>query len=39
SQTVIIQNGPLLLGRWQGIYFSEFDGPRQRQYHVKIMEG
>jgi len=39
SQTVIIQNGHLLLGRWQGIYFCEFDGPRQRQYHVKIMEG
>lgn len=39
SQTVIITNGKLLLGRWQGIYFCEFDGPRQRQYHVKIMQG
>jgi secondary thiamine-phosphate synthase enzyme len=27
SQTVIIHNGKLLLGRWQGIYFCEFDGP------------
>ncbi len=30
SQTVIIHNGKLLLGRWQGIYFCEFDGPRER---------
>ncbi|GAB6988242.1 secondary thiamine-phosphate synthase enzyme YjbQ [Paenibacillus pini] len=39
SQTVIITEGELLLGRWQGIYFCEFDGPRRRQYHIKIMEG
>lgn len=39
SQTVIIHNGKLLLGRWQGIYFCEFDGPRQREYVVKIMKG
>ncbi|MGN7358562.1 secondary thiamine-phosphate synthase enzyme YjbQ [Paenibacillus sp. SAF-054] len=39
SQTVIITEGELLLGRWQGIYFCEFDGPRRRQYHVKIMKG
>ncbi|MEC0373670.1 secondary thiamine-phosphate synthase enzyme YjbQ [Paenibacillus chibensis] len=39
SQTVIITGGELLLGRWQGIYFCEFDGPRRRQYHVKIMQG
>lgn len=39
SQTVIIHNGKLLLGRWQGIYFCEFDGPRQREYMVKIMRG
>ncbi|MCM3129044.1 MULTISPECIES: secondary thiamine-phosphate synthase enzyme YjbQ [unclassified Paenibacillus] len=39
SQTVIIQEGRLVLGRWQGIYFCEFDGPRDREYHVKIMEG
>ena len=30
SQTVIIHEGKLLLGRWQGIYFCEFDGPRIR---------
>lgn len=39
SQTVIIHNGELLLGRWQGIYFCEFDGPRTRQYFIKIIEG
>lgn len=39
SQTVIIHEGELMLGRWQGIYFCEFDGPRHRQYLVKIMEG
>lgn len=39
SQTVIIENGRLLLGTWQGIYFMEFDGPRNRKVQVKIMEG
>ncbi|RKP53855.1 YjbQ family protein [Cohnella endophytica] len=39
SQTVIVTGGKLLLGRWQGIYFCEFDGPRQREYYVKFMEG
>lgn len=37
SQVVLIQNGELLLGTWQGIYFCEFDGPRTRKYHVKIL--
>ncbi|MCD7773417.1 MAG: secondary thiamine-phosphate synthase enzyme YjbQ [Ruminococcus sp.] len=39
SQTVIIDNGRLLLGTWQGIYFTEFDGPRIRKYYVKVIEG
>lgn len=39
SQTVIIEDGRLLLGTWQGIYFMEFDGPRIRKVHVKIVEG
>lgn len=39
SRTVIIQEGRLLLGTWQGIYFVEFDGPSIRKVHVKIMEG
>ncbi|MBB6674829.1 secondary thiamine-phosphate synthase enzyme YjbQ [Cohnella nanjingensis] len=37
SQTVVIADGKLLLGRWQGIYFCEFDGPREREYIVKLM--
>ena len=37
NQTVIINNGMLVLGRWQGIYFCEFDGPRNRQFYVKIL--
>ncbi|MCR6111714.1 YjbQ family protein [Bacillus sp. A301a_S52] len=39
SQTVIIENGKLILGTWQGIYFCEFDGPRQRHAYVKVIEG
>jgi secondary thiamine-phosphate synthase enzyme len=37
SQYVIIANGQLLLGTWQGIYFCEFDGPRTRTFYVKIL--
>lgn len=37
SQTVITQNGKLLLGTWQGIYFCEFDGPRTRKFYVKVL--
>jgi len=39
SQTVIVTGGKLLLGRWQGIYFCEFDGPRQRTFYMKTIEG
>ncbi len=35
--TVIISNGRLLLGTWQGIYFCEFDPPRKRKFYVKII--
>jgi len=35
--TVLIESGRLVLGRWQGIYFCEFDGPRERQMHVKLV--
>ncbi|WP_199614390.1 secondary thiamine-phosphate synthase enzyme YjbQ [Paenibacillus alkalitolerans] len=35
SQTVLVQEGRLILGTWQGIYFCEFDGPRTRKCHVK----
>lgn len=37
--TVLIRNGALLLGRWQGIYFCEFDGPRSRTFFVKVVGG
>src|SRR5690554_2655593 len=37
SCTVIIHDGKLLLGTWQGIYFCEFDGPRNREFYVKII--
>lgn len=38
SETVIIEDGRLLLGTWQGIYFTEFDGPRVRTFYVKIVK-
>ena len=38
SENIIISNGKLLLGTWQGIYFCEFDGPRTRTVYVKILE-
>ncbi|MCL2603098.1 MAG: secondary thiamine-phosphate synthase enzyme YjbQ [Defluviitaleaceae bacterium] len=37
SATIIIENGKLVLGTWQGIYFTEFDPPRNRKFYVKIM--
>lgn len=39
SQTVLIDGGRLMLGRWQGIYFCEFDGPRNRTFLIKLIEG
>lgn len=39
SETLIVAEGQLVLGTWQGIYFCEFDGPRQRQYLVKLVAG
>ncbi|MGD2104042.1 MAG: secondary thiamine-phosphate synthase enzyme YjbQ [Anaerolineae bacterium] len=37
SQMVPIEQGKLVLGRWQGIYLSEFDGPRTRRVHIKVL--
>jgi secondary thiamine-phosphate synthase enzyme len=37
SQQVIIENARLVLGQWQGIYFCEFDGPRNREVYVKVI--
>lgn len=39
SQSLILKDGNLILGIWQDIYFCEFDGPRERTFYVKIMEG
>jgi secondary thiamine-phosphate synthase enzyme len=36
SETVIIKDGKMLLGTWQGIYFCEFDGPRRRTVKIQI---
>ena len=36
SVQVIIRNGKMWLGTWQGIYFCEFDGPRQRKVQLAI---
>lgn len=37
GETVIISNAEIVLGTWQGIYFCEFDGPRQRQVHIQAI--
>ncbi|HNX80950.1 MAG TPA: secondary thiamine-phosphate synthase enzyme YjbQ [Candidatus Omnitrophota bacterium] len=37
SVTVIVEKSRLMLGTWQGIYFCESDGPRQREVWVKII--
>ncbi|MGB8494827.1 MAG: secondary thiamine-phosphate synthase enzyme YjbQ [Candidatus Acidiferrum sp.] len=37
SQFVFVQEGKLALGRWQGIFFAEFDGPRERHVYLKVL--
>ncbi len=37
SLNVIIHKGTLILGRWQEIYFCEFDGPRHRKVYIKVI--
>jgi secondary thiamine-phosphate synthase enzyme len=37
GETLLIENGQPVLGTWQGIYFCEFDGPRQRRLLVRIL--
>lgn len=37
SESVWIENGSLALGRWQVIFFAEFDGPRTRELRIKIV--
>lgn len=37
SEIILIEDGQPILGTWQAIYFAEFDGPRTRNYCVKVM--
>ena len=37
DQSVIVEKGRMILGTWQGIYFCEFDGPRNRKLVVRII--
>ena len=39
SEQILIEGGRLRLGTWQGIYFCEYDGPRNRKLLVKVIEG
>ena len=38
SEQLLVDNGRLVLGTWQAIYFAEFDGPRTRRVHVSFTE-
>lgn len=38
SEMVIIENGRLVLGTWQSIFFCEFDGPRTRKIIIKFIK-
>ncbi len=37
SVNIIIEDGKLLIGTWQGIFFCEFDGPRNRKIYVQLI--
>ena len=37
SETIPLENGRLILGTWQGIYFCEFDGPRRRTMQIRVL--
>jgi secondary thiamine-phosphate synthase enzyme len=37
SQTILVEDGRLVLGTWQGIYLAEFDGPRRRRVLIKLV--
>jgi secondary thiamine-phosphate synthase enzyme len=39
SATLLVEDGDLVLGRWQGVYLCEFDGPRTRSVHVQTLGG
>ena len=37
SKSLIFENGRLILGRWQGVFLCEFDGPRRRELKIKVI--
>lgn len=37
SQAIFVEEGKLMLGQWQGVFFCEFDGPRERKFWVKVV--
>jgi len=37
SQIIHVEGGKLVLGRWQGVFFCEFDGPRERKLNVQVL--
>ena len=37
SVTLLVEGGELVFGRWQGIYFCEFDGPRERTVMARVV--
>jgi secondary thiamine-phosphate synthase enzyme len=39
SQIIHVEGGKLMLGRWQGVFFCEFDGPRDRRLQIKVVAG
>jgi len=37
--SLIVDNGNIVLGKWQGIYLVELDGPREREIFIKVING
>ncbi len=38
SETLLVENGKIVLGTWQGIFLCDFDGPRTRKVYLKVLE-
>lgn len=38
SEAVMVEDGRMMLGTWQAVFFCEFDGPRDRRVFVKVIE-
>ena len=37
SETVIVEDGRMILGTWQGVFLVDFDGPRRRKVYLKFI--